>query len=230
MLQFENISSGYQDTTIIRDLSLHINRGEFLAVLGRNGVGKTTLLRTLFGICPIFNGEIIVEGAHHRTIRTEKLARQGFSFLPDDRGVLEKLTVDENLQLARRKDYLPAVDVLELFPLLTERKHQLSGSLSGGQKQQVGIARAILAGSKFIAIDEMSQGLQPNITHATMAALRQLVTEHNISVMIVEQNPTLPLQYCDRIIGMVKGSISLDEPVEVVQEHQDQLTDLLIVT
>lgn len=230
MLKFENVSSGYHDTTIIQDLTLNINVGEFIALLGRNGVGKTTLLRTLFGLCPMFEGAIVVEGTTLRTVRTEKIAREGFSFLPDDRGVFEKLTVDENLQLARRKGYRPEVDILELFPLLTERQNQLAGSLSGGQKQQLGIARAILAGSKFIAIDEMSQGLQPNIAHATMTALRHLVDEQKITVLIVEQSPALPVEYCGRIIGMVKGQVSLDEPVKAIQQDLDQLTDLLIVT
>lgn len=230
MLKFENVSSGYHDTTIIQDLTLNINVGEFIALLGRNGVGKTTLLRTLFGLCPMFEGAIVVEGTTLRTVRTEKIAREGFSFLPDDRGVFEKLTVDENLQLARRKGYRPEVDILELFPLLTERQNQLAGSLSGGQKQQLGIARAILAGSKFIAIDEMSQGLQPNIAHATMTALRHLVDEQEITVLIVEQSPALPVEYCGRIIGMVKGQVSLDEPVKAIQQDLDQLTDLLIVT
>jgi len=230
MLKFKNVSSGYHDTTIIQDLTLNINAGEFIALLGRNGVGKTTLLRTLFGLCPMFEGAIVVEGTTLRTVRTEKIAREGFSFLPDDRGVFEKLTVDENLQLARRKGYRPEVDILELFPLLTERQNQLAGSLSGGQKQQLGIARAILAGSKFIAIDEMSQGLQPNIAHATMTALRHLVDEQEITVLIVEQSPALPVEYCGRIIGMVKGQVSLDKPVKAIQQDLDQLTDLLIVT
>lgn len=230
MLKFKNVSSGYHDTTIIQDLTLNINAGEFIALLGRNGVGKTTLLRTLFGLCPMFEGAIVVEGTTFRTVRTEKIAREGFSLLPDDRGVFEKLTVDENLQLARRKGYRPEVDILELFPLLTERQNQLAGSLSGGQKQQLGIARAILAGSKFIAIDEMSQGLQPNIAHATMTALRHLVDEQEITVLIVEQSPALPVEYCGRIIGMVKGQVSLDEPVKAIQQDLDQLTDLLIVT
>lgn len=230
MLKFENVSSGYHDTTIIQNLTLNINAGEFIALLGRNGVGKTTLLRTLFGLCPMFEGAIVVEGTTFRTVRTEKIAREGFSFLPDDRGVFEKLTVNENLQLARRKGYRPEVDILELFPLLTERQNQLAGSLSGGQKQQLGIARAILAGSKFIAIDEMSQGLQPNIAHATMTALRHLVDEQEITVLIVEQSPALPVEYCGRIIGMAKGQVSLDEPVKAIQQDLDQLTDLLIVT
>lgn len=230
MLKFEDVRSGYHDTTIIQNLTLNIDAGEFVALLGRNGVGKTTLLRTLFGICPLFSGAIRVEGTTFHTIRSEKLARAGFSFLPDDRGVFEKLSVEENLLLARQKSYKPSVDVLDLFPLLTERRTQLAGSLSGGQKQQLGIARAILAGHKFIAIDELSQGLQPNIAHATMEALRQLVDEQHISVLIVEQSPTLPLEFCDRIIGMVKGRITLDESATAIQENVDQLTDLLIVT
>ena len=230
MLEFKDVSSVYHDTRIIQNLSLSVESGEFVALLGRNGVGKTTLLRTLFGICPIFEGAVVVDGTTLRSIRSEKMARAGYSFLPDDRGVFEQLTVEENLVLARHKTYKPAVDVLELFPLLTERRTQLAGSLSGGQKQQLGIARAMLAGHKFIAIDEISQGLQPNIAHATMQALRHLVDEHQISVLIVEQSPTLPLEYCDRVIGMVKGRISLDQPVAALQQEPDQLTDLLIVT
>lgn len=229
MIGVHELVSGYRDTTIINGLSLEIPDGQFVAVLGRNGVGKTTLLKSLFGLCEVTSGTLSLDGNPVRAIKPEFMARQGYSFLPDDRGVFAELTVRENLRLSRRREYTPAVDVHRLFPLLEGRADQQAGSLSGGQKQQLGIARAILQGYRLIAVDELSQGLQPNVAHATMGALRQL-TELGISVVIVEQSPTLPLEYCDRIVGMVKGQITFDEGIEAARADSKRLTNLLVVT
>lgn len=229
MLEVKDLVSGYKETTIINQLNLAVPQGEMLALLGRNGVGKTTLLKSIFGLCRVSEGTITAEGADIKWGKPELMAQHGYSFMPDDRGVFETLTVKENLRLARRKGYDPAVEVTELFPLLDERADQAAGSLSGGQKQQLGIARAILQGEKMIAIDEFSQGLQPSISHSTMKALKQLA-ETGVSVLIVEQSPDLPLEYCDRIVGMVKGRVTFDEPVDTVRAHPEELTDLLVVT
>lgn len=228
MLKIDELSAGYGKTRVVDGINIEISPGEVVALLGRNGMGKTTLLRGIFGLCVRFSGSLELEGAPLRGTKPEVLARRGLSFMPDDRGVFPELTIEENLRLATRRDYTPSVEVTELFPLLKQRPKQLAGSLSGGQKQQLGLARAILSGSKMIAIDEFSQGLQPSIAKGAMVALRQLAQD-GVSVVIVEQGPQIPMDYADRILGMSKGEIVLDEPVEQLREHPDSLTNLLVI-
>lgn len=228
MLELMNLVAGYGKTRIVDGVSVSFRAGEVTALLGRNGVGKTTLLRSIFGLCDIHDGRVLVDGARIPVGRPEFMARRGLSYMPDDRGVFPSLTVQENLQLARRRGYEPPVDVHGLFPLLAERADQPAGQLSGGQKQQVGIARAVLAGERFIAIDEFSQGLQPSLSHAALQALRA-VAATGTAVVFVEQGPALPMEYADRVVGMLKGRIVLDEPTVALRGNQGPLTDLLVV-
>ncbi|MGN6132089.1 MAG: ABC transporter ATP-binding protein [Nocardioidaceae bacterium] len=229
MLEIRQLVSGYRDTKIIDSLDLTVSAGEVVCLLGRNGVGKSTLLRSLFGLCNVHGGEICLDGIRVGPAAPERMARLGLSFLPDDRGVLSNLTIAQNLHLARRVGYTPEVDVLELFPLLSDRANQPAGELSGGQKQQVGLARAILGGSRLIVVDEFSQGLQPSLAKATLEALCVLA-KSGVMVLLVEQSPELPLQFADRILGMLKGRIVLDEPTAKMRIDPQDLTDLLVVT
>ncbi|MCU1442543.1 MAG: hypothetical protein JWQ59_693 [Cryobacterium sp.] len=229
MVKIENLSAGYGKTRVVVDVSLEIARGEVVALLGRNGVGKTTLLRAMFGLCDVFSGAMSIDGQSLPLGRPEMLARHGMTLLPDDRGVFPSLTIEENLRLAERGDYFPPLDVRTLFPLLVERRGQPAGQLSGGQKQQLGIARAILAGERLIVIDELSQGLQPSLAQAALAALRDLAAT-GVSVLYVEQGPRYPLAYSDRIIGMVKGRLVLDRRSNELRSDPLALTDLLVVS
>jgi ABC-type branched-subunit amino acid transport system ATPase component len=228
MLELTNLAAGYGKTRVLDGVTLSIRSGETTALLGRNGVGKTTLLRSIFGLCDVHDGYVSLDGTRIPSGKPEALARRGLSYMPDDRGVFPSLTIQENLQLARRRGYTPPVDIYSLFPLLTERADQPAGQLSGGQKQQVGIARAILAGERLIAIDEFSQGLQPSLSHAALQALRTLAAA-GTAVVFVEQGPALPMEYADRVVGMLKGRIVLDEHTDALRENQGPLTDLLVV-
>ena len=228
MLEITGLTAGYKDTRVVDGVDLTLPDGQLVAILGRNGVGKTTLLNSVFGLCRVFSGSITLDGECLELGRPEKMARAGLSFMPDNRGVFPTLTVEQNLRLAQRRGYTAPVDVRELFPLLTERAEQPAGTLSGGQKQLVGIARAIVAGQRLIAIDEFSQGLQPSIAQAALEALRELAAT-GVTVVLVEQGPELPLRYCDRIIGMLKGRVVFDEPVATLDPGSDVLTDLLVV-
>jgi ABC-type branched-subunit amino acid transport system ATPase component len=228
MFEITGLASGYREARVINGVDLALAPGEMLAILGRNGVGKTTLLKSAFGLCTVFSGEVRLDG-RKLPLRPAHMARLGLTLLPDDRGVFPSLTVEQNLALARRKRYAPPVDVYEIFPLLRARGGQAAGLLSGGEKQQVGIARAILAGSRLIAIDEFSQGLQPSLVSTALAALKD-VAASGVSVVIVEQSPDLPLRYCDRIVGMLKGRITFDALVSELRNAPDVLTDLLVVS
>jgi ABC-type branched-subunit amino acid transport system ATPase component len=228
MLELDAVTGGYKDTRIVTDLSLRVAPGEVVGVLGRNGVGKTTLLKSVFGLCRRFDGEIRVDGTAVPPGRPELLARAGLTLMPDDRGVFANLTISENLRLATRRGYRPPVDVREVYPLLDERADQAAGTLSGRQKQQVGLARAVLAGSRLIAVDEFSQGLQPSLAQAALEALQKLAAS-GVTVVLVEQSPDLPLRYCHRLVGMLKGRVVFDEPVDSLDPTSGALNDLLVV-
>ena len=228
MLEVRGLDAGYRDAQVVHGLDLRVEPGEVVALLGRNGVGKTTLLKTLFGLCRVFAGEIRIDGTPVPGRRPEQLARSGFTLMPDDRGVFPGLTVEQNLRLAARRAYQPVVDVRAVYPLLADRAGQLAGTLSGGQKQQLGLARAMLAGSRLIAVDEFSQGLQPSVLEDSITAVRE-VARSGVAVVLVEQGPEIPLRFCDRVVVMVKGTVVLDAAADDLRADPSRLTDLLVV-
>ena len=152
----------------------------------------------------------------------------GLSFLPDDRGVFPRLTVSENLALARRRGYEPPVDVTALFPVIRERRHVDAGDLSGGQKQQLGLARAMLAGEEAILVDEFSQGLQPSLVRDVLAAFRELAAA-GVAVLLVDQSPDALVAAATRVLAMEKGSIVLDAPAAEVRDDPQRLLDFLVI-
>lgn len=228
MIQTTALSAGYDGVPVVDALDLEIAAGQLVALLGRNGMGKTTLLRTLAGQLPALSGEVRLGGAVQRPGRADLAARAGLSFLPDDRGVFAKLTVDENLRLARRRGWDPPVDVAEIFPVITERASVAAGDLSGGQKQQVGLARAILAGERAIVVDEFSQGLQPSIVRNVLIAFREL-TAAGVTILLVDQSPDPLVDFADRVLAMEKGRIVLDATADEVRADVDRLLGFLVV-
>jgi ABC-type branched-subunit amino acid transport system ATPase component len=228
VIAIEGLSAGYDGVPVVPDLDLTFERGEVVALLGRNGMGKTTLLRTIAGQLPSLAGSVSVAGRMLRRGRPESAARAGLSFLPDDRGVFPTLSVTENLALARRRDYTPPIDVAEIFPVVRERAGVAAGSLSGGQKQQVGLARAILAGERAILVDEFSQGLQPSLVLSVLGALRELA-DHGTTVVLVDQSPHPLVEFATRVLAMEKGRIVLDAPAAEVADDPQRLLQFLVV-
>lgn len=226
MLTLHALDGGYGQATVVREASTDIGDGEIVALLGRNGMGKTTLLRTLFGLADRQGGEITFDGRPVPPNRPDVLARWGASLMPEDRGVFPTLTVEENLTLAARKSFTPAVDPRAVFPLLTDRRRQLAGTLSGGQKQQLGIARALLAGQRLIVVDELTQGLQPSVVRDVVDVLGR-VAATGVSVLIVDQHPDRTLDWCHRVLVMESGRLVLDGPI--VAETRRRCHELLIL-
>ncbi|MGP3962988.1 ATP-binding cassette domain-containing protein [Nonomuraea sp. 3N208] len=226
MLTLSGMSGGYGQANVVREVTTEVAAGEVVALLGRNGTGKTTLLRTVFGLADRQGGEVVFDGRPVPPGRPDLLARRGAALMPEDRGVFPSLTVAENLRLATRKGFVPAIDPRELFPLLTERAGQPAGTLSGGQKQQLGVARSILAGQRMIVIDELTQGLQPSLVSEVLAALAT-VAAHGVAVIVVDQHAGLLLDHCHRAVVMVAGRVVLDAPVG--QETRQRLDELLMV-
>ncbi|MDP4501933.1 ATP-binding cassette domain-containing protein [Nonomuraea turcica] len=226
MLTLSGMSGGYGQANVVREVTTEVAAGEVVALLGRNGTGKTTLLRTVFGLADRQGGEVDFDGCPVPPGRPDLLARWGAALMPEDRGVFPSLTVAENIRLATRRGFVPAVDPRELFPLLTERAGQPAGTLSGGQKQQVGVARSILAGQRMIVIDELTQGLQPSLVSEVLTALAT-VAAHGVAVIVVDQHAGLLLDHCHRALVMEAGRVVLDAPVG--QETRQRLDELLMV-
>jgi len=229
LLKARDIVGGYDAVRIVNGVSFELAAGETLAVLGRNGVGKTTLLRTLMGLADRFSGDIIVDGQPVAARDPRLLARLGVTFVPDDRGVFPRLTVAENIELAQRCAFAPgAVDVFALFPDLARRRHQPAGTLSGGQQQQVAIARALALGPRLLIVDELSQGLQPSIVQSLTEALIEVTRGNRLALILVDQNPQLAMQICEKVMVMQRGEVVAAGASAALRGDKSFL-DLLIV-
>ena len=208
LFEAHSIVGGYRAFRIVRDVSLEIDSGETVAVLGRNGVGKTTFLRILMGLADRIGGEIRLAGRLVAPRDPRALARAGVTFVPDDRGVFPRLTVGENIRLARDTAYAGAeLDVFALFPDLKTRRDQPAGTLSGGQQQQLALARALATGPRLLIVDELSQGLQPSIVQSLAEALRTATRAKGLALLLVDQNPELAMRICDRVMVMERGHV-----------------------
>ncbi len=224
-----DIAGGYGAIHIVKNISFDLDAGETLAVLGRNGMGKTTLLRTLVGLADRFAGEVKVDGEPLPARNPRPFARLGITYVPDDRGVFPRLTVAENIRLARLSAYAQTeVDVDALFPELKWRARQPAGTLSGGQQQQLAIARALATGPRLLIVDELSQGLQPSIVEALAEALIAVTRHNRLALILVDQNPKLAMRICDRVMVMQRGEVVAAGPSATLGADE-RFLDLLIV-
>ncbi len=207
LLEIEGLCAGYGTGTVIEDLSLRLRAGEVLGLLGRNGVGKTTLLKTLMGMIPPRAGRIFFAGADIAGWQNYRIARHGIGYVPQGREIFADFTVLENLRLGNldRDDFS---DIFTLFPDLAERRHERAGSFSGGQQQQLAIARALVAGPKLLLLDEPSEGVQPSIVAEIAEKLAAITRERGMSIVLVEQNIDMALGLCGRIAFMEGGRIA----------------------
>ena len=210
LLEIEGLSGGYRAMRIVHDVAFAIDEGVTLALLGRNGVGKTSLLRILAGLADRHSGEIRIDGQPLRPGSPADLIRGGVAFVPDTRGVFGRLTVAENMRLAALYAYAkPKLDAFDLFPDLRPRLKQPAMSLSGGLQQQLAIARAISMGPRLLIIDELTQGLQPSVIQLLVATLRMIAERHGLAILLVDQNPGLAMDLCAETMIMEHGRIAL---------------------
>lgn len=211
MLKVKQLTSGYGSAQILNGTNIELRNKEVVALLGRNGVGKTTLLKTIMGIVPSTSGSVFFREQDIAALPTFVVAKLGIAYVPQGRGIFDKLSVEENLRMGLRAATTPTDEipsfVFEEFPILAERRNQISGTLSGGQKQQLAISRALCSDPQILLLDEPSEGIQPNIVHGIGSFIRGLVDERDISVLIVEQNLELIQLASDRFEIMVKGEI-----------------------
>ena len=206
MLDVEAIHTYYGDSHVLHGVSLRVGAGEAVAVLGRNGAGKTTAIRSIAGFTPPRAGRVVFEGEAIERWPAYRIARRGLAVVPQGRRIFAPLSVRENLLLGARAQGFTLERIYALFPRLREREEQLGGTLSGGEQQMLAIGRALLTNSRLILLDEPSEGLAPLIVREIGRILLALKAER-LSLLLVEQNYHLALRVADRVYVMSKGQI-----------------------
>jgi urea transport system ATP-binding protein len=224
MLTVHNINQYYGGSHILRDVSIEVPEGQVTVLLGRNGVGKTTLLKTLMGLVPIKSGAISLQGKEIQRLTPYQRARAGIGYVPQGREIFARLTVAENLRmgLASQPASTPVPPQLfELFPVLKQMLHRRGGDLSGGQQQQLAIARALASKPKLVILDEPTEGIQPSIIKDIGRVIRKLATEgldgQRMSVLLVEQYYDFAEELADQYLVMERGVVIARGPGSEMQ-------------
>lgn len=216
LLDVKNIYVNYGKREALHDVSFQVDAGEVLAIIGHNGAGKSTALKSIMGFAKTKSGQILLDGADITNKSTLVTADAGIRLLPAEvRGVFPSLTVADNLHVAASKRlrsnsnaYKEKVDgIVNLFPVLQEKMDERAGSLSGGQQQMVALAIALIGEPKLLMLDEPSIGLQPNLVSDILKQVRVMATEHGVAVILVEQNANAAFSVCDRVISIKSGSV-----------------------
>lgn len=211
MLKAENITSGYNKVMIVNDINIQIEKGEMVSIIGRNGVGKSTLMKTLIGLNSAEKGTIYLDGKDITRTKAYSRAQLGMGFAPQGHGIFPYLTVEENLIMGKGINRQKSADhfdiVYSYFPILKERKKQKAGTMSGGEQAMLSIGRVLMGSPNIILLDEPSEGVQPNIVSQMGEILLKITKVLNMTVLIVEQHMGLIQQVSDRGYVMDKGSI-----------------------
>ena len=207
LLAIRGLSAGYGRAVVLSDIGFRLGEGEALAVLGRNGVGKTTLIDSIVGVTRRFAGSLALAGREMATLAPEARAVLGIGWVPQERNIFRSLTVEENLTAVDRSGPWTVERVFGLFPRLRERRRQSGGSLSGGEQQMLAIGRALVTNPKLLLLDEPTEGLAPIIVEELLRALSRLFREERMAGIIVEQHAHKILPITDRAIVLDRGRL-----------------------
>lgn len=222
MLTVSQLSTGYGQSTVIQDLSFKLGSNEILAVMGRNGMGKTTLLKSLLGILPFRTGSIRIGDTELSGLSTHERVRSGLAYVPQGRMIFPQLTVTENILTGARGDVEKSTfdEIYSLFPVLYEMRKRKGGNLSGGQQQQLAIARALITNPKVLVLDEPTEGIQPSIIKDIAKALKQIRSMRQVAIVFTEQVVSFMMEACDRALVMERGQIVHEAPRESLDAAQ----------
>jgi urea ABC transporter ATP-binding protein UrtE len=214
MLTVDGLCSGHDGVPVLFGVDLALEAGQALALMGRNGMGKTTLLKTLIGLLPPTAGRIAFAGRDVTGLAPWRIARLGIGYVPQGREVFQDFTVEENLLLGvLGHPEMPRgvlARLFDWFPILEERRHQRAGALSGGEQQQLAIARALASRPRLLLLDEPSEGLQPSIVESLGLTLQRIAAEQELAILLVEQNLELALDVAERVAFMENGRIAAE--------------------
>jgi len=227
MLDIKNIQTFYGKIQALRDVSIKVNTGEIVSLIGANGAGKSTLLMTVSGINKPREGVIIFEGKNIEKEEPHNIVKLGISQSPEGRRIFSKLTVEENLKLGSNiyengRNYLNDIkEIFELFPVLSDRKTQRGGTLSGGEQQMLAIGRALMARPKMLLLDEPSLGIAPKLVNQIFVAIKNINKEKKVTIFLVEQNAKKALELADRAYVLVNGKVTIQGTGQELLKNQD---------
>jgi branched-chain amino acid transport system ATP-binding protein len=226
-LEFDRVFAGYGSTVIIEDIRLQLKAGETLAIIGRNGVGKTTLLSTVMGHNTLHSGRLRLRGRDISRLAPYQRVAAGLGYVPQEREIFPSLTLRENLEVALQPGPWNIDAAFQLFPRLAERQSNRGNHLSGGEQQMLAIARALVGNPAVILMDEPSEGLAPVIVEELTRAIRRLVDAQGLTLVLVEQNARLALDISPRSIVMDRGRIMYDGTSEPLKQDREMLERLI---
>ncbi|HSM72766.1 MAG TPA: ABC transporter ATP-binding protein [Anaerolineales bacterium] len=212
MLEVKGLSAGYQGNDVVRDVTFHVNTGEAVMIIGSNGAGKTTLFRSMIGLLPLSDGQVLFEGTDISGLPTHQVVRLGIGFVPAERHLFQRMTVEENLSLGaypQQPDKKTLAMVMELFPRLAERKGQMARTMSGGEQQMLAVGRALMAKPRLLVLDEPSTGLAPLLARGTYKALSEL-RKLGLTLLVAEQQVPLVMGFSDRGYVLENGRIEIE--------------------
>jgi branched-chain amino acid transport system ATP-binding protein len=229
LLAFEGVTAGYDESVVLEDVSFSLAEGESLALLGRNGVGKTTLLVTLMGFTRVHRGDLRWCGGSIARLAPHRRAQAGLGWVPQERYMFPSLTVEEHLTAVARPGAWNLRRVYDVFPRLEERRGNFGNQLSGGEQQMLAIARALMVNPKLLLLDEPMEGLAPVIVQELLGVIRELVEEGGMSVIIVEQHARLALSVTGKAIVLDRGRVVHASDSQLLLDDEETLHRLVAV-
>jgi branched-chain amino acid transport system ATP-binding protein len=229
LLALDKVTAGYGESVVLESISFAMQEGDSLALLGRNGVGKTSLLVTLMGLTQLHGGTIRWRGTDIARMSTHKRAHAGLGWVPQERFMFPSLTVEEHLTVVARPGQWDLKKVYEIFPRLQERRANMGNQLSGGEQQMLAIARALMVNPSLLLLDEPMEGLAPIIVQELMRVIRRLVSDMGMSVIVVEQHARLALSLTQRAIVLDRGRIVHASDSASLMQDKETLSRLVAV-
>ena len=226
-LELDNVRAGYGETVVLEGIRLALGVGETVSIIGRNGVGKTTLLATIMGHTTLHGGRILLHGNDISKVATYRRVTAGLGYVPQEREIFPSLSLRENLEVAARPGAWTIEKVFELFPRLAERADNRGNQLSGGEQQMLAIGRALVGNPTLLLMDEPSEGLAPVIVEEMARAVKKLTQEGELAMILVEQNTRLALDIAPRALVMDRGHIVYDGASATLQKDPAKLEQLI---